>query len=551
MLPSAHGWKRGTLWNVRVPAEITGGTITFVGLGAGIGYGVHVSVGFGGTFDNDIAWSNERYYYQVEVYQKGGFVWYWDSKVYSNQFRISPNVQRQYLNGVDLTFPNLDLDLPSFTITQDGQYYVRVQAVNCCSFFPGGNIFWTDWSTSEPVQLIVASAGPPPPKTNSLSVFAEPSNLEGQNPIPDYDLHASLSVSYTANGNAHSATQPTPFTIPQADIGTQITFVVVGSPPGWSFACKWDDYGQPGQPTSTCESFTVRVHSGSMKVVAFFNPPTPKTEATSVSVWSLDIQYKGQDPSSLTDKDLRAWIAIDEVFNGQHISGSASDTYFETAADVGTPITFSVQTPPNGWTFACLWSINGYQQSTCNSLTFQVTKNAQVVAYFEKTQPQCYGGQYWNGQQCVCPSGQQWNGQQCVTPPNPPTTNECGGGGIVSIGPIFSLFPRTTQTNVYVWAFPLSYLGQDPATQIPQQAEVHATISVTYCSNGNKQQGILVTPFTLSADEGSPITLSVVSPSGFACVWDHYGYRQHQTCTLTINVTNNDKIVAYFNVHPN
>lgn len=198
-----------------------------------------------------------------------------------------------------------------------------------------------------------------------------------------------------------------------------------------------------------------------------------------------------------------------------------------------------------------------YTVSGTYTIRISVTDSSQSTASDSKTitvspppPPQCSGGQYWNGQQCVCPSGQTWNGQQCVSPPPPPppppSTGNCGGIPI-SIGPVFSLTPQTMTTNVYVWAFPMSYLGQDPATQIPSQADVHATISVMYCSNGNRQQGQYVTPFVLSADQGSAITLSVMSPSGFGCIWDHYGYQQHQTCTLTISVGNNDKIVAYFN----
>ena len=163
--------------------------------------------------------------------------------------------------------------------------------------------------------------------------------------------------------------------------------------------------------------------------------------------------------------------------------------------------------------------------------------------------PTCPDGQYWTGSHCACPGGWEWNGQQCIQPP-PPPSNECGGpivsmegGGIA----VFSIMPQIPLNNVQVWAFPISFLGQDPTTQIPTQYDVGATIAVTYCQNGNSQQQNLRTPFSLWADQGTPITLNVLSPSGFACTWDHYGYRQHQTCTLTIQVGQDDKIVAYFN----
>jgi hypothetical protein len=162
----------------------------------------------------------------------------------------------------------------------------------------------------------------------------------------------------------------------------------------------------------------------------------------------------------------------------------------------------------------------------------------------------CPDGQYWDGSQCACPSGQEWNvnSQQCVQEP-PPPSNDCGGrivsiegGGIA----VFSIRPQIPLNNVQVWAFPISFLGQDPTTQIPTEYDVSATIAVTYCQDGKSQQQNYVTPFSLWADQGTPITLNVLSPSGFACTWDHYGYRQHQTCTLTIQVGQDDKIVAYF-----
>jgi len=114
----------------------------------------------------------------------------------------------------------------------------------------------------------------------------------------------------------------------------------------------------------------------------------------------------------------------------------------------------------------------------------------------------------------------EWNGQECVK-------------------------REAELTHVSVWALDNSYLGQNPAGLGDQ--DIHASIYMNHIWHGQLYQDAHVTPFVIDADVGSTITFTVESPSGFTCTWDHYGYRQYtNTCMLEIQVTHNDKIVAFF-----
>lgn len=278
-------------------------------------------------------------------------------------------------------------------------------------------------------------------------------------------------------------------------------------------------------------------------------PPAPIT--TTVRVNSLPDSWQGP-PANGWESDLRSTITVSYTFTGQAMSTSRI-TPFSFDADIGTQMILSVSNSPSGWTFTCNWDQYGIRRHDAEcSMVVTVAGNDQIAAFFKQNPPPtppCPDGQYWTGSQCACPSGQDWNGQQCVQEPQKPPSNECGGrvvsiqGGGISV---FSIKPQIPFNNVQVWAFPISFLGQDPTTQIPIQYDVHATIAATYCQDGKSQQQNYVTPFSLWADPGTPITLNVLSPSGFACTWDHYGYQQHQTCTLTIQVGQDDKIVAFF-----
>jgi hypothetical protein len=359
-------------------------------------------------------------------------------------------------------------------LPQSGQYHFEIKAVLCCNvwYIGGGPRYWTDWSQSDSVQLNIGHCSDGQSwngqkcvsKTSAVYVYSVPESWQGDPAnVGSSDLGASISVSYTLEGQSESPmTQKTPFNF-QADIGSRITLSVISLPTeSWHFEpiCRWDQYGI-GRHESEC-TLTVTV-LGNDHVAAFFERGCPE---------------------------------------GRYWTGS------ECACSSGQ-------------------ELNGQ----CVTLTNT-----------------CLDGQYWTGSHCACPGGWEWNGQQCVQPPQP--SNECAnrilsmeGGGIT----IFSMRPSIPFNNVQVWAFPTSFLGQDPTTQIPIEYDVGATMAVTYCQDGKSQQQNLRTPFSLWADQGTPMTLNVLSPSGFACTWDHYGYRQRQTCTLTFQVGQDDKIVAYFN----
>jgi hypothetical protein len=129
-----------------------------------------------------------------------------------------------------------------------------------------------------------------------------------------------------------------------------------------------------------------------------------------------------------------------------------------------------------------------------------------------------------------------------------------GSGGNVKVatcsynvqGPTYQPPPPQTST-VYLYSLPDSFRGQDPSTLTG--SDLGASISVSYVSNGQPQSTIEPTRFTVQADVGSQITFSVASsPSGWQsnCMWDHYGYGQSSSCTLSIQVQGNDEIVAFF-----
>jgi hypothetical protein len=114
----------------------------------------------------------------------------------------------------------------------------------------------------------------------------------------------------------------------------------------------------------------------------------------------------------------------------------------------------------------------------------------------------------------------------------------------------FNMAATTTTTSsvvsIHVYSVELAALGQDPS----QQKDLGSSIEVTYTNNGVTGSVTQTTPFAMEADRSTTVTLSVVSsPSScmFANTWDDYGFAQHQSAALTVNVGNNDhKIAAFF-----
>jgi hypothetical protein len=107
-------------------------------------------------------------------------------------------------------------------------------------------------------------------------------------------------------------------------------------------------------------------------------------------------------------------------------------------------------------------------------------------------------------------------------------------------------------------------LGEDPV----EGYDLHATISVHYVYNGGEQFLTRQTPFTVQANIGNPITVTIVAvptsgcyqtltnggytdvPCNFACLWNNYGVGEWQGCgSFTTQVHSGPdftRIVAYF-----
>ena len=94
----------------------------------------------------------------------------------------------------------------------------------------------------------------------------------------------------------------------------------------------------------------------------------------SVAVYSIDLQFKGQDPA--LQSDLHGSIS-------NSYQGSASTTAYSFQVPVNTQVTFSVSSSPSGWGFAGWWDDYGYGQSNTSSFTVNVgTSNHEIAAFF-------------------------------------------------------------------------------------------------------------------------------------------------------------------------
>jgi hypothetical protein len=103
--------------------------------------------------------------------------------------------------------------------------------------------------------------------------------------------------------------------------------------------------------------------------------------------------------------------------------------------------------------------------------------------------------------------------------------------------------------TITVYSLPFSYLGQDP--EPIKSNDLDASIKVDYTSGGQSQSNTHNTYFSISADVGSTITITVASaPAGwsFANKWDWYGHMQYDGASLTFQVPlGSTKIAAFFN----
>ena len=120
-----------------------------------------------------------------------------------------------------------------------------------------------------------------------------------------------------------------------------------------------------------------------------------------------------------------------------------------------------------------------------------------------------------------------------------------GGGFTVKLKRTTPPPPQTTALHVY--SLPESFVGRDPGTLTG--SDLRASVFASYVLNGQSESTTESTPFSLEADVGSQVQFSVSSvPSGweFTCVWDHYGYEQHDACVLTIEASSGTQRIAAF-----
>ena len=138
-------------------------------------------------------------------------------------------------------------------------------------------------------------------------------------------------------------------------------------------------------------------------------------------------------------------------------------------------------------------------------------------------------------------------------PQAPPSSPSCGGGpGIVAISPILSrdgIEQSQSTAQLCVYSMSTGLLGQDPHRFASY--DLHATIEVDYVYGGQAKSITLSTPFGITADPGSYVTLTVISnppsPWIFACEWDYYLISQSNTCDLSTQIsTPGTSIAAYF-----
>jgi len=103
--------------------------------------------------------------------------------------------------------------------------------------------------------------------------------------------------------------------------------------------------------------------------------------------------------------------------------------------------------------------------------------------------------------------------------------------------------------NIVVYSLQLSYLGQDP--EPIKSNDLGASVKVDYISGGQSQSNTHNTYFSVAADVGSTITITVASaPVGwsFGNRWDWYGHMRYDGASLTFQVpSGSTKIAAFFN----
>jgi hypothetical protein len=191
-----------------------------------------------------------------------------------------------------------------------------------------------------------------------------------QNPANSPELGAVLTVTYTRNDVSQAVNCYTYSRI-VVDQSTTLTVSVNTPPAGYTFENTWLDYGNGNVVTAP----TLAVSVGNLNhiVIAYFSPVL-----ISITVYSIDLQFKGQDPSSLTELH-------GSVFNSYQ--NSASTTAYSFQVPANTQVTLSVSSDPGGWAFANWWDDYGLSgQSNTQTLTINVgTSNHKVAAFFTQS----------------------------------------------------------------------------------------------------------------------------------------------------------------------
>jgi hypothetical protein len=250
-------------------------------------------------------------------------------------------------------------------------------------------------------------------------------------------------------------------------------------------------YGSGGTYTIEVTSYQSDGQSTTRSVTVSQQPPTK----VKVYVYAIDDSNR-QHSYNIQDvaKIAGAQIGVEYSGSSQVLTTGSSYPGPYVEVDENSQVTVEFVQNPTGWTFAGHWDVFQISWSDGDSRSFNVgTSDKHVSASFNPVSPET--------------------------------------------------------SMVYVYALPLSLLGQDPSGLTG--SDIHAPILVNYVLNGEPKSTTDHTPFRLDADVSSEISFSVAAhPSGweFSHTWDHYGHNQYRQVTdLEIRVpSGTQKITAFF-----
>jgi serine protease len=135
--------------------------------------------------------------------------------------------------------------------------------------------------------------------------------------------------------------------------------------------------GSPGSPSWIRERLvdTGAPQSGTQQVGP--RPNLLRAETSTITVYSIDLQFMGQDPAS--QNDLRAYIYNNNL-------NLARVTTYSFSVDFNTEVTLSVSSNPNGWSFANWWEDYGFNAQYNQAIpTIDMgTSDHKIAAFFTR-----------------------------------------------------------------------------------------------------------------------------------------------------------------------